>query len=126
MTPMDDTVLAHMIVAEGSRFSYDTRDPEHDFGWNKLEARQELTRVVAEIDDLQLRLVAEGSRSLLVVLQAIDAGGKDGTVRNVFGPLNAAGVHVTGFKAPAGAELDHDYVWRVHAAAPRRGEIGVW
>ena len=121
-----DKVLSRMVVEPDSNFSFKGRDPDEDFGWDKDEAKQELSRLVAEIDVLQLKLVAENRQSLLVVLQAIDAAGKDGTVRNVFGPLNAAGVHVTSFKAPVGDELEHDFLWRVHAEAPRRGEIGVW
>ena len=121
-----DKVLARMLVRPGSNFSFKRRDPDESFGWDKEDAKKELARLVAEIDVLQLKLVAEGRQSLLIVLQAIDAAGKDGTVRNVFGPLNAAGVHVSSFKAPVGEELEHDFLWRVHAQAPRRGEIGVW
>ena len=121
-----DAVLSHMIVHPDSNFTFKHRDPDEHFGWDKDEAKDEMARVVAEIDALQMRLVAECRQSLLVVLQAIDAAGKDGTVRAVFGPLNAAGVHATSFKAPVGDELEHDFLWRVHAQAPRRGEIGVW
>jgi len=123
---MLDKALSRMLVRPGSNFSFKRRDPDEQFGWDKEEAKQELSRLVAEIDVLQLKLVAENRQSLLIVLQAIDAAGKDGTVRDVFGPLNAAGVHVTSFKAPVGDELEHDFLWRVHAEAPRRGEIGVW
>jgi len=121
-----DKALSQMLVRPGSNFSFKRRDPDQTFGWDKDEAKQKLAELVAEIDVLQLKLVAENKQSLLVVLQAIDAAGKDGTIRDVFGPLNAAGVHVTSFKAPAGDELEHDFMWRVHAEAPRRGEIGVW
>lgn len=121
-----DKALAKMLVRPGSNFSFKRRDPDETFGWDKDDAKKELAELVAEIDVLQLKLVAENKQSLLVVLQAIDAAGKDGTIRDVFGPLNAAGVHVTSFKAPAGDELEHDFLWRVHAEAPRRGEIGVW
>jgi len=76
--------------------------------------------------DLQERLYAESQRSLLVVLQAMDAGGKDGTIGHVFRGLNPQGVRVTSFKAPSALELAHDFLWRVHAAAPARGEIAVF
>jgi len=79
-----------------------------------------------QLQELQERLYAESSRSVLVVLQAIDAGGKDGTIRNVFRGLNPLGVRVTGFKAPTEAELARDFLWRVHAEVPRHGEIAVW
>ena len=75
---------------------------------------------------LQERLWAEGTRSLLVVLQAMDAGGKDGTVKHVFRNVNPSGVHVTSFKAPSSLELAHDFLWRVHLRIPQRGDIGVF
>jgi len=75
---------------------------------------------------LQERLYAEGKRSLLVVLQAMDAAGKDSTVRHVFGPVNPDGCQVTSFKSPSKDELAHDYLWRVHANTPADGNIGVF
>jgi PPK2 family polyphosphate:nucleotide phosphotransferase len=76
--------------------------------------------------ELQERLYAESSRSLLVVLQATDAGGKDGTIRHVFRGLNPQGVRVASFKAPTPEELAHDFLWRVHKETPRQGEVGVF
>ena len=73
-----------------------------------------------ELDELQQRLSAESKRSLLLVLQALDAAGKDGTIRSIFSGLNPAGVRVTSFKVPAGREAVQDYLWRVHAACPGR------
>lgn len=75
---------------------------------------------------LQYLLYAEGRRSLLVVLQGIDAGGKDGTIRHVMSGLNPQGVNVTSFKVPEGAEKRHDYLWRVHNAIPEYGKIGIF
>jgi len=83
-------------------------------------------KLVEKLDELQSALYAEHKRALLVVFQARDAGGKDGVIRKVFGPLNALGTVVTGFKAPSEEELDHDYLWRVHRAAPGKGTIGVF
>lgn len=79
-----------------------------------------------ELAGLQERLWAENERSVLVVLQAIDAGGKDGTIRRVFGGVNPQGCRVTSFKAPSEEELAHDFLWRVHRATPRTGEIGIF
>jgi PPK2 family polyphosphate:nucleotide phosphotransferase len=76
--------------------------------------------------ELQARLYAESRRSLLLVLQAKDAGGKDGTIRHVFHHTNPQGVDVASFKRPTEAELAHDFLWRVHQHAPARGEIGVF
>jgi PPK2 family polyphosphate:nucleotide phosphotransferase len=79
-----------------------------------------------ELADLQLRLYAEGTQALLVVLQAIDGGGKDGTIRKVFRGVNPQGVRVTSFKQPSEEELRHDFLWRVHENTPEKGEIGVF
>lgn len=76
--------------------------------------------------DLQERLYAEGRQSLLVVLQAIDAGGKDGTIKHVFGGLNPAGCRVVSFKVPSEEERSHDFLWRVHARTPAAGEVVVF
>jgi len=80
----------------------------------------------AGLHQLQERLYAESARSLLVVLQAMDAGGKDGTIEHVFRGMNPQGVRVASFKAPTEEELDHDFLWRIHRQAPRHGEIGVF
>ena len=118
--------LARLCVAPDSKFTFRSRKPDQTFGWDRVEAEAELANVLAEIDVLQQKLAAESTRGLLIVLQAIDAAGKDGTVRSVFGPLNASDVRVSNFKAPSGAELAHDYLWRVHEQVPANGEIAVW
>lgn len=123
---MADKVLARLAVRPGSTFSFKRRKPDETYGWDKDAAKAELIEVLGKIDVLQQRLSAEGSRSLLVVLQAIDAAGKDGTIRSVFGPLNASDVRVANFRAPSENELAHDFLWRVHAVVPGDGEIAVW
>ena len=123
---MADKLISRMVVQPGSKFSIKRRDPDETFGWDKDTAKSELAALHPQIVELQQRLAAEHQRSLLIVLQAMDACGKDGTIRAVFGALNPAGVKVVSFKAPAGHELDHDYLWRVHAVTPARGEIAVW
>ncbi len=100
------------------------RSPLADSG--KKDLRERLDNLTEKVDDLQQALYAEGRRSLLVVFQARDAGGKDGCIRKVFGPLNPQGVRVTSFKAPSTEELAHDYLWRIHAAVPAKGMIGVF
>ena len=79
-----------------------------------------------KIDELQEKLYAEGKRSVLIVLQAMDTGGKDGALKNLLKGLNPTGIHVTSFKKPTETELAHDFLWRVHANTPARGMIGVW
>jgi polyphosphate kinase 2 (PPK2 family) len=80
----------------------------------------------ARFHGLQERLFAERKRSLLMVLQAMDAGGKDGTINHVFRGANPQGVRVTPFKAPTDDELEHDFLWRVHKVTPGAGEIGTF
>ncbi len=76
-----------------------------------------------ELAKLQHRLWAENKRSLLIVLQGMDTSGKDGVIRHVFSCLNPQGLHVVSFKKPSEIELDHDFLWRIHAATPTRGDI---
>ena len=80
----------------------------------------------ARLGDLQERLYAEGQRSLLIVLQAMDAGGKDGTIKHVFRGVNPQGTTVTSFKKPTEEELSHDFLWRVHRAAPAQGMMAIF
>ncbi len=86
-------------------------------------ARRERT---AEIYELQRKLYADNRHAVLFVFQAMDAGGKDGTIRNVFTGVNPAGFQVSSFKAPSDEELDHDFLWRVAQQLPERGRIGVF
>ncbi|MEE9403829.1 MAG: polyphosphate kinase 2 family protein [Algisphaera sp.] len=106
----------------------DVRDlpTRYDGPIEKEEGKAEFERLSLELVELQEKLYAEGKRSLLVVLQAMDAAGKDSTVRYVFGPINPAGCRVTSFKAPSKEEMGHDYLWRVHQHAPVDGTIAVF
>jgi PPK2 family polyphosphate:nucleotide phosphotransferase len=100
-----------------------TRAPK-DF--DKNESKEKLISILQELDDLQNLLYAESKHSLLVVIQGMDASGKDGAVRNVFGKLNPQGVMVKSFKAPTAEELAHDFLWRVHAHSPAKGMIQIF
>ena len=93
---------------------------------NRKETESATASLRARLAELQNRLWAERKQSLLIVLQAIDAGGKDGTIRKVFEGVNPQGCKVTSFKAPVGEELEHDFLWRVHRAVPGKGEIGIF
>lgn len=93
---------------------------------SKDELRLEAIKNITQIVEYQQKLFAEGKQSLLVVIQALDAGGKDGTVRNVFGPINPQGCIVHPFRAPTKLELEHDFLWRVHPKVPRQGMIAVF
>lgn len=89
-------------------------------------ASDDLGALVARKAELQRLLHADGRYAVLLVLQAMDAGGKDGTIRRTLSGVDPQGVRVTSFKAPNDVERTHDFLWRVHRAAPRRGEIGVF
>ena len=101
----------------------DTRAKSVD-GKEEGRALSALLRV--RLLDLQERLYAENKRSLLLVFQAMDTGGKDGAIRKLMTGLDPAGVRITSFKAPSVEELSHDFLWRVHQHAPADGMIGVW
>ena len=101
-------------------------DPGDTHGLTKEDAAAVLVKHLERLSVLQYLLYAEGRRSVLVVLQGIDAAGKDGTIRRVMSGLNPQGVQVTPFKAPEGAEKRHDYLWRIHKAMPERGQIGIF
>jgi PPK2 family polyphosphate:nucleotide phosphotransferase len=119
--------LAHqLLVPPGSRFKLADVDPAQTHGFKKSDAEDHLAKNLERLAVLQYLLYAESRRSLLVVLQGIDAGGKDGTVRHVMSGLNPQGVVVTSFKVPEGAEKRHDYLWRVHQAVPEYGKIGIF
>lgn len=93
----------------------------------KDQVKQELMpKTIEEMQQWQERLFAANQYGLLVVLQAMDAAGKDGTIKHVFARLKPAGVHVHSFKQPTSEEKDHDYMWRVNKALPERGEIGIF
>ena len=102
------------------------RPSEDDGGLDKDDGEDILDDNVDAMRDLQERLFAEAEQALLVVFQAMDAGGKDSTTEHVFGPLNPQGVRVASFKAPTELELRHDFLWRVHAKAPAKGYIRVF
>ncbi|GAA4853602.1 polyphosphate kinase 2 family protein [Pseudonocardia benzenivorans] len=92
----------------------------------KKEGRELLQTGIAMLADYQARLAAQDTYGVLMCLQALDAGGKDGTIRHVMSGVNPQGVHVAGFKVPSAEELDHDYLWRYAARLPARGDIGIF
>jgi PPK2 family polyphosphate:nucleotide phosphotransferase len=102
-------------------------DPDAFHGLAKRgEAKRRLPGLCEHLRERQSLLFAGGKHAVLVVLQAMDTGGKDGTIRHVFGPLNPQGVRVTNFKVPSAEERAHDYLWRIHRAVPPRGIIGIF
>jgi PPK2 family polyphosphate:nucleotide phosphotransferase len=101
-------------------------DPEDTGGLEKQMGKGILAKNIERLTELQEVLYAEGKHALLVVLQAMDAGGKDGTIRSIMSGVNPQGVSVTSFKAPTAEELAHDFLWRIHKPVPPRGMIGIF
>jgi len=95
-------------------------------GAARLEARERFAALNSRLEELQELLYAEGKRKVLIVLQAMDTGGKDGAIRHIFRGTNPSGVKVHSFKVPSAEELAHDYLWRVHKRTPGTGEIAIF
>jgi PPK2 family polyphosphate:nucleotide phosphotransferase len=119
-------VLEALRVDPGSPARIAERDPDDKLGLDKDVGEKRLELLARRIDQLQYRLHAEDRQSVLLVLQGLDASGKDGVIRRVFAGVNPTGIKVTSFKVPAGPEVRHDYLWRIHHALPARGELGVF
>jgi len=113
-------------IRPGTAVELATIPPRDDGGLDKDEGKALFRELSERLVRLQEQMYAEGKHALLVVFQAMDAAGKDSTIRHVLGPLNPAGVRVKSFKAPSSLELRHDYLWRVHQNAPERGYIRVF
>jgi PPK2 family polyphosphate:nucleotide phosphotransferase len=113
-------------VKPGSRVRLSKLDPAATHGWDKDAAAPELIRQLVRLGMLQDQFWAEARRSVLIVLQGIDAAGKDGTINKVMEAFNPQGCPVTSFKVPSSEELAHDFLWRIHKATPRKGEIGIF
>jgi PPK2 family polyphosphate:nucleotide phosphotransferase len=120
-------VFAGLQVIPGERADLAHRDTADRLGFaDKQAGRQALGTTLDELADLHERLWAEAQRSVLLVLQGMDTAGKDGVIRKVLTGLNPQGCSVVSFKPPTTLELEHDYLWRVRAACPSRGRLGVF
>lgn len=113
-------------VAPDTRIDLDRVDAGATHGWDKERAAAQQADYELHLTELQERLWAEGKHKLLVVLQGIDAAGKDGTIRHVMDAFNPQGCTVAGFKVPSDVERAHDYLWRVHAHTPASGHITIF
>jgi PPK2 family polyphosphate:nucleotide phosphotransferase len=132
---LSNGVIGRLLVEPGS----EARLAERDTGWKggpelkrfapgeaKERAAEELREDVRELAEAQERLWASDSRSLLLVFQAMDAAGKDGTIKHVMSGVNPQGVRVVSFKQPSAEDLDHDFLWRISKHLPERGQIGIF
>ncbi len=114
-------------IAEGSMVNLKDHATDFTDGFNdKKEAVKDLAENIERLTELQDTLYAENVHSLLLIFQAMDAAGKDGTIKHVMSGINPQGCQVTSFKAPSSEELEHDYLWRSQKALPERGRIGIF
>ena len=123
-----DRILRGLRVEPGKKFRLSRRDPE-DTGGLSLESKhaKELLRGgVERLAELQGKLYAQDRWGVLIVFQAMDAAGKDGTIKHVMSGVNPQGVQVHSFKSPSSEELDHDFLWRTTCRLPERGRIGIF
>ena len=124
---MHDMVDSPYLVAPGRKLSLTKRATEHTGRFkNKQDAAAAIRKNLEQLDHLQELLYAQAKRAVLVVFQAMDCGGKDGAIEHVFSGINPQGCHVTSFKKPTPIELEHDFLWRIHHATPRKGMIGIF
>ena len=113
-------------VKPGQKIDLAGFDCSTTLGRKKANAEPALAANLARLTDLQERVYAESKHAVLIVLQGIDAAGKDGTISVIVGAFNPQGTPVTSFKVPSAVEAAHDFLWRVHAAVPGKGEIGIF
>jgi PPK2 family polyphosphate:nucleotide phosphotransferase len=120
--------LKQILVPPGEKISLKKDyDPDFTGGFdNKSVALEHVSANVKRLSDLQEKLYAQDTYGVLILFQAMDAAGKDGTIRHVMSGVNPQGCHVTSFKTPSAEELDHDYMWRAARALPGRGMIGIF
>ncbi len=117
---------ALVLVRSGMKIRLAEIDPGAAGAATKGKAEKQIKKLRERLGRLQQALYAEHERTLLIVLQAMDTGGKDGAIKNLCSGLDPNGVHLTNFKYPSAEEWDHDFLWRVHKAAPAKGIIGIW
>lgn len=119
-------MFEELKIVEGKSIDLLKISPDKDDRLSKEELKKETKKNIKKIKKLQLKLYAESKQSLLIILQALDAGGKDGTIRKVFGNINPQGCRVTSFKIPTEEEKSHDFLWRIHKEIPKKGMIGIF
>ena len=113
-------------IPPGERVHLQDFDPSYKWNEDKKSAAEKIVKLSDKMGDLQQQLFAERKRSLLVCLQALDAGGKDGVIKHVIGSMNPDGCRVANFKEPSQEELAHDFLWRIEAQMPRKGEVAIF
>ena len=118
--------IGELLIRPTSGLNFSSFDPGNTFGRSQKELDNELPKLKSIISKLQYKLYIENEKSLLIVLQGMDASGKDGTIRHVISAFNPVSCSVESFKKPTTEELAHDFLWRIHKVVPRRGFVGVF
>ena len=119
--------LKQLLVKPGAKVSLKKFDTNYDHKmFTKKEGEELLNRGVVQLAEMQDKLYAHNQYSMLIVFQAMDAAGKDSSIKHIMSGLNPQGVRVTSFKTPSSTELDHDFFWRHYKELPARGEIGIF
>src|ERR1700721_2624436 len=114
-------------IDDGKHFRLKDFDPADTGHLHSVDdAKEHLQKGIARMEELQDKLYAQGCWSVLLIFQAMDAAGKDGTIKHVMSGVNPQGVQVYSFKTPSSEELDHDYLWRTSQRVPARGRIGIF
>lgn len=123
---MKNDILKDLIAMPGKKHSVSDFDSSSTDEMTKQEAKDQLTKDIEKLAELQSMLYAQDRYSILVIFQAMDAAGKDGTIKHVMSGINPQGCQVYSFKQPSVEELDHDYLWRINRSLPERGRIGIF
>lgn len=123
---MDTNFTDDFLIKEGSKVNLKDISTEYKGKLTKEEGEKMLQDEKNKLKELQEKLYADGSKSLLIVIQAMDAAGKDSLIEHVFGGVNPQGCEVTSFKAPSAKEYNHDFLWRQYLALPEKGKIGIF
>ena len=115
-----------LLVTPATKLKLGDWSPDYDGDKKKENVDHELARLSSRMSELQYKLFADNSQSLIIILQGVDASGKDGTIRHVMGALNPQSCYVKSFKVPSSEEVLHDYLWRVHMSIPQKGQIAIF
>src|ERR1700692_2720724 len=118
--------VGKLKIGPHGKFRLKKRAADDTFGVTKAQADKELKSHIGKVAALHELLYAQNQRALLIVLQGMDAAGKDGTIKHVMSGVNPQGCSVTSFKQPSARELEQDYLWRIHYAVPPKGAIGIF
>ncbi|AFY94738.1 polyphosphate kinase 2 family protein [Chamaesiphon minutus] len=124
---LNPSIVRHTIVPPGKKIDLKDYDPADTDNFESKEAAQiELAAGIQQLAEYQNILYAQNKFSVLIIFQAMDAAGKDSTIKHVMSGINPQGCQVYSFKSPSAEELDHDYLWRTYKALPERGRIGIF